>query len=141
MDDQSTDRESGSGMIRPSKRFRMSLKAMLLAVTLFCALCAYYRVHGDNALRAERAELRVQVDDLKNELRQECWEGPVDPELDLFVREATDRIAEINEQLRGKRAAKAKASGLPSLTTQISSRLANYDRVLELRKRAGQEKN
>jgi hypothetical protein len=99
MDDQGTNRESGSGMIRPSKRLRMSLKAMLLAVTLFCVLCAcaYYRVHRDNVLRAESAELSRRAAKLENEIR---WlDGPRDPEWSYQLRCMTDRIAEINKEL------------------------------------------
>src|SRR6476620_2591532 len=119
MDDQRTDRE-GSSIIR---RLRISLRLMLLAVTLLCVLCAYYRVHCDNVLRAELAESNVQVDDLKNEIELQRW-GPRDPELDLFLRDATDRVAEINEQLRGKRATKTKVTWTPNLATQIARRLA-----------------
>jgi hypothetical protein len=80
----------------------MSLKAMLLVVTLFCVLCAYYRVHRDKVLRAELAELRVRISDLQDQIDRSGF-GPANPEWPLLIRDATDRIAEINKQLGVRR--------------------------------------
>ena len=126
MDDQRPDREDGKGVSRPSNRFRMSLRVMLSAVTLFCLLCAFYRVHHDNGLRAELAELSAQVDDIRATMARESQYGPRDPELELLLRDAVDRIAEINERLCGKRAAKAQRTDIPPLTTQIARRLESH---------------
>jgi hypothetical protein len=99
MDDQRTDRAGSGGVSRSPKRFRISLKAMLLVVTLFCVLCAcaYYRVHRNNVLRAESAELSRRAAKLEKEIR---WpDGPRDPEWSYQLRCMTDRIAEINKEL------------------------------------------
>jgi hypothetical protein len=102
MDNPGVDRQ-GSGIIRRfPKRLRVSLKVMLLTVTLFCVLCGYYRVHRDKVLRAELAELRVRIDDLKDEIDRSRY-GPTDPEWSLLIRDANDRIEEINKQLGVKR--------------------------------------
>jgi hypothetical protein len=92
MDDQRANRKGG--VIR---RFRISLRLMLLAVTLFCVLCACYRVHRVASLRAELAELRVRNADLKEESRESTEDR--DPEWDLQIRDMDRRIAEINKEL------------------------------------------
>jgi hypothetical protein len=101
MDDQGTNREGGGSMMRRSpKQFRAGLRLMLLIVALFCVLCAYYRAHRDlqrENLRAELAQLRHRFDVLKAELPTDP--GSHDPEPVLHLRDVSDKIAKMQQQL------------------------------------------